>query len=179
MPDTIGIGRMILAIVALFAVIVITEVFFPAIEVGQQDPSLRAVTSGDLEGLADGSASPQAITALADLGVSADDVHSGWEIYRNEGCVQCHTQQVRAVVSDVGLGPVVTPNDVALTKFDLSGHLRVGPDLSSVGARLSTAELVTVTRNASSRHAWTTMPAYDYLSDDEINDLVAYLATLR
>lgn len=179
MPDTIGIGRMMIAIVALFVVITITEVFFPAIEVGQEDPSLRAITSGDLNALADGSATPQAVTALAELGVSADSVFAGWETYRNEGCVQCHTQQVRAVVADVGLGPVVTPTDVALTSFDLSGHLRTGPDLSSVGERLSFAELETVTRDASARHAWTTMPAYDYLSSDEINDLVAYLSTLR
>ena len=179
MPENLSVGRMMVAIVALFGVIALTQVVFPAVEVAQADPSLRAVTYGDLDALADGTASPQAITALAELGVTADAVHAGWEIYRNEGCVQCHTQQVRAVVTDVGLGPVVTDTDLALTSFDLTGHVRTGPDLSAVGSRLESGELAQVVRDASSRHSWTTMPSYEYLSDGEIDDLVAYLSTLR
>lgn len=179
MPRTVSVTRMIVAIVALFGVVVVTQVLFPGIEARQSDPSLRAVTFADFEAFGSGALSPQALTALAESGVSADDVLSGWEIYRNEGCVQCHTQQVRAIVTDVGLGPVVGSSDIALTDFDLTGHERLGPDLSSVGFRLDQRKLAEIVSDASARHGWTTMPSYDYLSDAEINDLVAYLSTRR
>ncbi len=179
MPRNISPIRMIVAIVVLFGVVVITEVMFPAIEAGQTDPSLRAVTFGDFESFRDGNLSPQAVTALTESGISGEDVYDGWVVYRNEGCVQCHTQQVRAIVTDVGLGAVVGAADISLTDFDLTGHERLGPDLSSVGSRLDQRKLAEIVTNASDRHRWTTMPAYDYLSDQEIDDLVAYLSTLR
>lgn len=179
MPSTIGLGRMLFGIIVLFVVMVMTVVVFPAVESGQADPSLRAITYGNLDAFAASPSSPQAADALAELGVAAVDVHDGWVLYRNEGCVQCHTQQVRAIVTDVGLGPVVGAADIALTPFDLTGHQRLGPDLSSVGTRLGSDELETVITDASQRHGWTTMPAYDYLTADEISDLVSYLSTLR
>ncbi|MBT8200260.1 MAG: cbb3-type cytochrome c oxidase subunit II [Acidimicrobiia bacterium] len=179
MPKDISPLRMIVAIIVLFGVVVITQVLFPAIEAGQTDPSLRAVTFGDYDSFRDGNLSTQAATALAESGISADEVYDGWVVYRNEGCVQCHTQQVRAIVTDVGLGAVVGAADISLTDFDLTGHERLGPDLSSVGSRLDQRKLAEVVTDASARHRWTTMPSYDYLSDQEIDDLVAYLSTLR
>jgi len=57
---------------------------------------------------------------------------NGLSLYSSLGCAACHTQMVRPVVADVGLG-VVTINDANQPL----GTRRFGPDLSDVGARLS------------------------------------------
>lgn len=69
------------------------------------------------------------------LGLAAQ----GQEVYREQGCVACHTQQVRAVAgSDVdrGWGDRQT---VSLDYIEQSpvftGYSRMGPDLTNVGGR--------------------------------------------
>jgi len=52
----------------------------------------------------------------------------GQEIYQSVGCASCHTQMVRPVVADVGLG-AVSLNDTN----QVLGTRRFGPDLSNVG----------------------------------------------
>jgi cytochrome c oxidase cbb3-type subunit 2 len=69
----------------------------------------------------------------------------GREIYIQNGCVYCHTQQVRdtSITTDVakGLGsrPSV-PADYWHDKPHLLGTMRTGPDLFNVGNRLPDAE---------------------------------------
>jgi mono/diheme cytochrome c family protein len=107
----------------------------------------------------------------------------GREIYLREGCWYCHTQQVRAIVTDVGLGAVSVPGDYAFDDADLLGVRRIGPDLAHYGSR---AEGSIVQRLADPRggesgdiRSWSTMPAYDHLPADEIDALAAYLAALE
>ncbi|HUG31964.1 MAG TPA: cbb3-type cytochrome c oxidase subunit II [Acidimicrobiia bacterium] len=88
----------------------------------------------------------------------------GREVYVNTGCAACHTQMVRPVVADVGLGPV-TLNDTN----QVLGTRRFGPDLSDVGSRVTGAQLEAIIGGMGGH------PAHD-LSIDDLADLVAYLS---
>lgn len=103
-------------------------------------------------------------------------------VYVREGCVACHTQQVRAVEGRFGvvrsqadIGEVSGPAQYAGHTPALAGWLRLGPDLSHVAARTRDPnEVRSLLRSGSAA-----MPAYRYLSESELADLVAYLLSLR
>ncbi|AWV90717.1 cytochrome-c oxidase [Bradymonas sediminis] len=67
----------------------------------------------------------------------------GQHIYISEGCVACHTQQVRPVPSDEVFGRPAVPADFARFKPkdafvqapSLLGSQRTGPDLTNIGKR--------------------------------------------
>ena len=71
----------------------------------------------------------------SDLPYTETALH-GQEIYQSVGCASCHTQMVRPVVADVGLG-AVSLNDTN----QVLGSRRFGPDLSNVGARVSAGQI--------------------------------------
>jgi len=104
----------------------------------------------------------------------------GREVYAVEGCWQCHTQQVRAIVTDVGLGRVSVPGDYVYDRDDLLGARRIGPDLSHVGSREWDAPaLVSHLSDPRALRPWSVMPSYDYLDADDLEALAAYLASLE
>lgn len=94
----------------------------------------------------------------------SDDAVAGRDIYATAGCVSCHTQMVRPVVADVGLG-AVTLNDTN----QILGIRRFGPDLSDVGSRLTGSQIEAIIGGLGSH------PAHN-LSGDDMTRLVAYLA---
>ncbi len=70
--------------------------------------------------------------------------HEGLKVYISEGCVACHTQQVRPLAMDEVWGRAAVPADFAhvdpLGVWSpyapaLLGSSRTGPDLTNVGAR--------------------------------------------
>lgn len=124
---------------ALFAIIAL---------VGLVGPSLKAETPG-------------ARTSEIAFSAVAED---GQPIYLDLGCAACHTQMVRPVIADVGLG-AVTLND----SNQILGTRRLGPDLSNVGARMSPSEIQEIIEGSAEGH-----PAYS-LGSGDMNSLVAYL----
>ncbi len=68
---------------------------------------------------------------------------AGLQVYVAEGCIACHTQQIRPLEQDLAYGRPSTPGDWASTgQLDwlratpaLLGTQRTGPDLSDVGTR--------------------------------------------
>jgi mono/diheme cytochrome c family protein len=92
-----------------------------------------------------------------------DDAIIGQEVYASTGCGSCHTQMVRPVVADVGLG-AVTLNDTN----QILGSRRFGPDLSDVGSRLSGSQ-IEATIGGLGAH-----PAHN-LSEGDMAALVSYL----
>ena len=108
----------------------------------------------------------------------------GRAVYLNQGCGYCHTQLVRPVLADVGLGPATETFSDALGAA-VFGSLRIGPDLARVGgrpARGESGEPMTAEQFAGllarpeetmpgGRH-----PSYAYLSEAETAALAAYLA---
>lgn len=93
----------------------------------------------------------------------SEQAQRGQNVYLLTGCGACHTQMVRPVVADVGLGPV-TLNDTN----QILGTRRFGPDLSDVGSRL-TASQIEATITGLGDH-----PSYQ-LDTDDLSALVAYL----
>lgn len=93
-----------------------------------------------------------------------ESAERGHQLFLSTGCAACHTQLVRPVVADVGLG-AVTLND----SNQVLGTRRFGPDLSDVGTRLTSSQIeATVTGFAGH-------PGLR-LSRADLDDLVAYLA---
>ena len=88
----------------------------------------------------------------------------GREVYASQNCGSCHTQLVRPVIADVGLG-AVTVHDTN----QVIGARRYGPDLSNVGARLSESQLEATVAGLGEH------PLYG-LSSEDMSALVAYLA---
>jgi cbb3-type cytochrome oxidase subunit 1 len=106
----------------------------------------------------------------------------GREVYVREGCWYCHTQAVRAIVTDVDLGPVSLPGDYAHEVPALLGVQRLGPDLMHAGSRQPTDSADWVRSHLVSPRSvrsWSTMPAYDHLSDADLDALTAYIVGLR
>ncbi len=109
----------------------------------------------------------------------------GADLYVSEGCMYCHTQQVRPIITDVGLGAVSAPGDYAAQSPMLAGHRRVGPDLTHIGQR-ETSTRVLLERLRSPRgelegtgDGWQIMPSYDYLSADDLLAIAEYLGALN
>jgi cbb3-type cytochrome c oxidase subunit II len=104
----------------------------------------------------------------------------GRHVYIREGCIWCHTQQVRPVLADSKLGPVSVSGDYYYDKPIVMMTQRTGPDLMWVGSRYSAdwqhQHLLNPQKIAGPTSI---MPKYDYLSEQDRNDLVAYLLSLK
>jgi mono/diheme cytochrome c family protein len=92
---------------------------------------------------------------------------AGREVYAVSGCAACHTQMVRPVVADVGLG-AVTLNDTN----QILGTRRFGPDLSDVGSRVGSDQMQAIVAGQG------THPTHN-LSPTELESLIAYLSESR
>jgi len=98
----------------------------------------------------------------SDLPYTETALH-GQEIYQSVGCASCHTQMVRPVVADVGLG-AVSLNDTN----QVLGSRRFGPDLSNVGARVTASQIEAIILGLDDHLALS-------LSSEDLDALVAYL----
>ena len=105
--------------------------------------------------------SPGARTS--DIGFSDAALH-GQDVYEVTGCAACHTQMVRPVVADVGLGPV-TLNDTN----QVLGTRRFGPDLADVGSRVTASQMEAIIGGLGGH------PAHD-LAEEDLAALIAYLS---
>lgn len=106
----------------------------------------------------------------------------GRKVYIREGCYTCHTQEVRPVVADEYLGAVSVAGDYAGEDSVPLGNRRVGPDLTHVGSREVTkdqAALVEKLKDPQHEVTWSTMPSYSYLPEEDLENLAAYLASLK
>ena len=126
----------------------------------------------------------------ADASIAADTFRSypagsveeiGRNLYISEGCAECHSQSVRPVVTDVGLGPVSIAADYVHEDPALITGIRIGPDLMHVAGRDGFDSAMAAAHLASPRsiRSWSTMPSYAYLSSADIDALVKYIETLR
>lgn len=122
-------------------------------------------------------ATPTILADEARVYAAGSDAAIGRDIYIREGCMYCHTQSVRPIVTDMGLGAVSEPGDYAHEAPVLLGVARMGPDLMHLTARGGT----TTDHLADPRDTrpWSTMPSYEYLSADELDALATYVNGLK
>jgi len=97
----------------------------------------------------------------------------GRAIYIREGCVYCHSQQVRdpAYTTDVDRGwgnrPTV-PADYVYDRPHLLGTMRTGPDLINVGQRLPSEDWHLIhLYDPRSLNEWSIMPGFPYLFEEK------------
>ena len=154
-------GGLLRGVVAVFALAAVGALVFPAID----------------------SHAPASVLADATRNFATDPVAElGREVYVREGCWYCHTQQVRQVRTDVGLGPVSQPGDYAHDPVGLAGARRIGPDLTHQGSRPDTGSAAWVRLHLSdprADHPWSVMPSFEYLSQEELTALSVYVSGLE
>ena len=101
---------------------------------------------------------------------------AGRDVYLEQGCMYCHTQQVRTVVTDIGLGPVTEPGTSPAVGPPTLGFVRIGPDLTHIGSRYEDLDILrTVLLDPKSLNPDSLMPSYAYLSDADLAALVQFL----
>ncbi|HEX6947871.1 MAG TPA: cbb3-type cytochrome c oxidase subunit II [Acidimicrobiia bacterium] len=143
----------------------------PPILVGAEDNPFRVFVSAlglflivlfvGVVGPANPIATPGARTSNLPYSPLAQD---GQTIYTSQGCAYCHTQMVRPVIADVGLG-TATLNDTN----QVIGIRRFGPDLADVGNRLDAGQISAIVTGAGGHPS-------SGLGGEDLQALVAYLS---
>lgn len=108
------------------------------------------------------------------------EVRRGKEVYREEGCINCHSQYIRPRNRDVLLWGPYHPIDRSQTP-PLVGNRRQGPDLLNVGLRRSEAWQRIHLKQPGQIRPGSRMPSYAHLFTDGSTrgeDLVQYLQSL-
>ncbi len=113
--------------------------------------------------------------------VAQTAIERGHQIYINEGCINCHSQYLRAESYDTEYWGA--PSDVAAVRREqppLIGNRRQGPDLTNVGLRRSQQWLRIHFLDPRKVSYESPMPQYKYLfRDGRGEDLIAYLDSLQ
>jgi cytochrome c oxidase cbb3-type subunit I/II len=97
----------------------------------------------------------------------------GRELYMNLGCFYCHSQQVR--LYDWGLGDPSQKGDFVYNSPQSLGTERTGPDLAQIGGMRPTVWHYLHHRDPRSVSPGSIMPNFDFLTDHELDAIVAYL----
>lgn len=92
----------------------------------------------------------------------------GRKTYIENGCVYCHSQQVRDPVAGAdkhfGWGRASLPSDYIHDKPHLLGTMRTGPDLSNIGSRQPSRDWHHLhLYDPRSLVAWSIMPGFSFL----------------
>ncbi len=154
-------GGLLRGVVAGFALAAVGAFAFPAID-ASAEASVLAEVSRNLDG-----------DPIAEL---------GRELYVAEGCWYCHTQQVRPVRTDLGLGPVSQPGDYAHDPVGLAGSRRIGPDLAHAALRDEAGDSEWIRLyllDPAAVRSSAVMPSYDHLTREELTALATYVSGLE
>jgi cbb3-type cytochrome oxidase cytochrome c subunit len=100
----------------------------------------------------------------------------GRDIYVREGCFYCHSQFVRP--QDRDFGSRVYPGDYVNETPNVLGTSRTGPDLSNEGGKMPDPWHKGHLKSPRDYTPGSIMPSFSFLSDDDLEHLVAYLQTL-
>ncbi|HEU5208237.1 MAG TPA: cbb3-type cytochrome c oxidase subunit II [Longimicrobiales bacterium] len=112
------------------------------------------------------------VRAMPELAPYTDEQLRGREVYIANGCLYCHSQQIRdpAFTTDVDRGwgsrPTV-PEDYVYDRPHLLGTMRTGPDLINVGQRLPSEDWHLIhLYDPRAVVEWSTMPAFPFLFEE-------------
>lgn len=94
----------------------------------------------------------------------------GREVYIENGCVYCHSQQVRDPSAGAdkyfGWGRASLPSDYIYDKPHLLGTMRTGPDLSNIGSRQPSRDWQMLhLYNPRMLVSWSIMPRFPFFFD--------------
>ncbi len=97
-------------------------------------------------------------------------------LFYSNGCNYCHTQYVRA--EDTGMGRVSEGGNYVFDNPMILGSERTGPDLSYVGRKRSEQWEIEHLRNPRQYSPMSIMASYEFLSEDQLKAIAAYLFAL-
>jgi mono/diheme cytochrome c family protein len=100
----------------------------------------------------------------------------GRELFLGNGCNYCHTQYVRA--EDTAMGAVSQGGDYVFDNPMILGSERTGPDLSYVGRKRGEAWEIAHLKSPRDYSPNSIMPKFDFLSDEQLKAIAAYLFSL-
>ncbi|RUA04301.1 MAG: cytochrome-c oxidase, cbb3-type subunit II [Gammaproteobacteria bacterium] len=107
---------------------------------------------------------------------------TGRDIYIREGCVGCHSQQIRPLVAEVmRYGEASVAGEGIYDRPFLWGSKRTGPDLARLGGKYSDKWHELHLNNPRSVVPASIMPAYPWLAKNKVDskDIVAKLELLK
>ncbi|NDB09691.1 MAG: cytochrome-c oxidase, cbb3-type subunit II, partial [Burkholderiaceae bacterium] len=107
---------------------------------------------------------------------------AGRDIYQREGCVGCHSQQIRTLRSETErYGPYSVAGESVFDHPFLWGSKRTGPDLARVGGRYSDDWQRIHLRNPRDVVPESNMPAYPWLLKNTVDAsaMPSHMAALR
>jgi len=107
---------------------------------------------------------------------------AGRDIYQREGCVGCHSQQIRTLRSEVErYGPYSLAGESVFDRPFLWGSKRTGPDLARVGARYSDDWHRIHLRNPRDVVPESNMPGYPWLqkSAADASSIESHMVAMR
>lgn len=108
---------------------------------------------------------------------------AGRDVYQREGCLGCHSQQIRTLRSEVErYGPYSLAGESVYDHPFLWGSKRTGPDLARVGGRYSDDWHRTHLRNPRNVVPESNMPSYSWLKNSpasNVGDISAHMRGLR
>jgi mono/diheme cytochrome c family protein len=100
----------------------------------------------------------------------------GRELFYSNGCNYCHTQYVRA--EDTAMGPVSEGGSYVYDNPVILGSERTGPDLSYLGRKRSEKWEIEHLKDPRGLSPLSVMPSFEFLSDEEMQAIAAYLFAL-
>jgi cytochrome c oxidase cbb3-type subunit II len=183
-----GIGGPIAVMAGILAVAIVVGVVVPMRDSSSTRPSSKAcaVHPGECTSTVLFGSTPTDVRPVDASAAAQRNASSSWargrDLYVSEGCATCHTQEVRPVLSDIGLGPASEVGDYVFQANPPIGSQRLGPDLSAVGTRqpfTSCSTTIGYLRDPASLHGSTLSPSYGHLSQRDLNDLATYVVRLR
>jgi len=111
----------------------------------------------------------------------------GRGLYGSNGCVYCHTRQIRDAFTDAAAGDEPSSAGQGLNDVPgLQGQARYGPDLTCVGEHVPGASgaatteqriaaMVAYLEDPAAVHPGSTMPSYGHLEHRDLQRLAAFL----
>ncbi|MFL7894215.1 MAG: c-type cytochrome [Anaerolineales bacterium] len=105
-----------------------------------------------------------------------DQQERGRELFYSNGCNYCHTQYVR--YEDSAMGPISQGGNYTFDNPMTLGSERTGPDLSYVGRKRSEQWEINHLKDPRVYSPLSIMPSFEFLSDQELEDVAVYLFAL-
>ncbi len=108
----------------------------------------------------------------------AADEAAGRKLYIANGCVYCHSQSIRTIDWGLGAERIAQAGDYVADYPILLGSQRTGPDLSQDGGEHPDDWHVAHFTNPRYTRPLSIMPAFKFLGDDHMGNLIRYVQSL-
>jgi cbb3-type cytochrome c oxidase subunit II len=103
------------------------------------------------------------------------DEEQGHQLFNNNGCSYCHSQFIRNIDWGHGAERIAEAGDYYKQPAQILGTERTGPDLSMEGGQHPNDWHMAHFNNPRYTSPYSVMPTWQFLGDDKIRKLIAYM----